>query len=101
MKNHPCFSYTLLIWSESELLNLNPLIAVWIDKFATYGGVPRHVFWNGIDQDPRKLFEASLSSEGGLIADNFFAFGMGDNDANLSYILIHMNPPWDIHDLFV
>jgi hypothetical protein len=79
-------------WNEDELLCINQFASDWFNNFVTFGGVPRHVFWNGIDNDPRKLLSHALDTKGGHLARNFFTFGLGDVDPDMSFMLVHINP---------
>ena len=95
MKTSPCFTYTMPTWNEDELLCINQFASGWFGNFVTFGGVPRHVLWNGIDNDPRKLLHTAINTKGGNLARNFFSFGHGDVDPDMSFMLVHINPRWD------
>jgi len=75
-KNSPKFRYTLPIWSHSELLFLDHEDKKWIDRFVLFGGVPRNIFWDGKEEDPKDKLEDALESKGGIIADYFFKHGL-------------------------
>jgi hypothetical protein len=98
MKNPPKFRYTLPTWTDLELLFIEPDDKKWIDRFILFGGVPRNVFWDGIEEDPVIKLEDALESKGGIIADYFFKHGFGSVDPEKSYMLLHMNPPWSPND---
>lgn len=98
MNNSPRFRYTLPTWSYLELLFIQPDDRGWIDRFILFGGVPRNIFWDGIEEDPVPKLEDALESKGGIIADYFFKHGFGNVDPEKSYMLLHMNPPWSPSD---
>ena len=52
------------------------------------------MLWNGIGNDPMKMFYAALSDKGAHIADYFFKSGFGDIDILKSYLLMHINPQY-------
>lgn len=94
MKSSPKFRYTLPTWSYLELLFIEPDDKNWIDRFTWFGGVPRNVFWDGVEENPRLKLENTLEAKGGMIDDYFFKYGFGNVDAEKSYMLVHLNPPW-------
>lgn len=94
MNNSPRFQYTLPTWSYFELLWIEADDKKWIDRFILFGGVPRSIFWDGIEEDPVKKLKRALEAKGGIIADYFFKNGFGNVDPENSYMLLHMNPPW-------
>lgn len=98
MNNSPRFRYTLPTWSYFELLCIESDDKKWIDRFILFGGVPRSIFWDGVEEDPLMKLEDALESKGGIIADYFFKHGFGSVDPEKSYMLLHMNPPWSPSD---
>jgi hypothetical protein len=93
MSNSPKFRFTFPTWKYSELLFVVPDDGNWIDRFILFGGVPRSVFWDFVEEDSKKNLKRALDSNGGIIADYFFKPGFGHIDPENSYMLIHMNPP--------
>eukprot|EP00595_Chromulina_sp_UTEXLB2642_P002240 CAMPEP_0196763062 /NCGR_PEP_ID=MMETSP1095-20130614/3325_1 /TAXON_ID=96789 ORGANISM="Chromulina nebulosa, Strain UTEXLB2642" /NCGR_SAMPLE_ID=MMETSP1095 /ASSEMBLY_ACC=CAM_ASM_000446 /LENGTH=206 /DNA_ID=CAMNT_0042115435 /DNA_START=305 /DNA_END=925 /DNA_ORIENTATION=- len=83
-------------WSEDELRCVcsNNENIIWYDNFVTFGGVPRHVLWDGLDEDPRMLLNRALKSKGRQLAESLYAFGHAHGDIDL-YMLIHINPCWN------
>eukprot|EP01039_Chlorochromonas_danica_P011205 gene11205-12497_t len=98
MNNSPKFRYTLPTWSYFELLCIESDDEKWIDRFILFGGVPRSIFWDGVEGDSQLKLEDALESKGGIIADYFFKHGFGSVDPEKSYMLLHMNPPWSPSD---
>ena len=94
MKNSPRFEYTLPTWHYLELKFIDPDDRRWIDRFIRYGGVPRSIFWDGVEKNPEDLLRDALDTKGGMIADYFFKYGFGNIDAETSYMILHKNPPW-------
>lgn len=97
-KISPKFRYILPTWSYFELLCIQPDDRQWIDHFILFGGVPRSIIWDGIEENPAIKLEDALESKGGIIADYFFKHGFGNVDTEKSYMLLHMNPPWSPTD---
>ncbi len=99
MKTGLSFEYTFPTWQELELKFIDDDDKKWYDKFVLFGGVPRYVFWNGVGENPfDKLDNAIDSKEGGIIADFYFKHGFGNIDSEVSYMILHINPPWSPAD---
>ena len=94
LKYEPRYKYTLPTWSVTELLLVNPNIEDWYDSFVLFGGVPRHVLWSKQGFSPADQLEEAMQNKGGQIATAFFEDGFGNTDDELSYMLMHVNPPW-------
>jgi hypothetical protein len=81
-------------WSEEELQFVNPKKEEWYDRFVKFGGVPRHVLWDGIFENPEVKLESALQEKGAKVIEYFFKHGFGNVDSENSYMLLHMNPQW-------
>ena len=81
-------------WSELELLFVNADIARWYDEFVLFGGVPRYIFPDAIDDSsPRELLGKALEEKGAALSESFFKYGFGMAAWLQSYMLVHINPP--------
>ena len=90
--------YTLPTWTENELCLVKPDIESWYHRFVIFGGVARPVFWvKKTVQDLRN----EIMSKGGDIATKFFKNGFGWVDTQMSYTLVHINPPRDAEDRYM
>ena len=92
IKNSPSFRYTFPTWSFLELSFIDPEDKNWLERFLFFGGVPRNIFWDGLGENPKNKFEASLVAKGATIAEYFFKKGFGDIDSQTSYMFLHINP---------
>jgi len=95
IKNSPRYTYTMPTWSEEELEYLDSNKSNWYDIFVRFGGVPRHVMWNGKDDNPELSLKQAIDDKGGTIASYFFKYGHGNIDLTKSYMLVHVNPERD------
>jgi hypothetical protein len=86
------FRYCMPTRSESELLCLNPLRDKWYNRFALFGGVPRHVLPNSESYDPHLLLDQTLTRKGVDVIKHFFGSGHGGVDLMQPYMLVHINP---------
>ena len=94
MKAARNITFCLPTWSEEELLCYQPDVNMWYERFVHVGGVARLVLWDGIGDDPMKMFYSALNNKGARIANYFFQSGFGDIDILKSYLLIHINPQY-------
>ena len=84
------YQYTLPTWTESELCLVDPNIGSWYDRFVLFGGVARIVLGNG---DLLEKLNRTIQIRGVSVATEFLSDGFPFDDSELSYLLIHMNPP--------
>ena len=54
-------------WSEQELMHVNDNKDDWYERFVCFGGVPRHVLWDGIGDNPLKILNAAISAKGSAV----------------------------------
>jgi hypothetical protein len=76
-------------WSIDELMCVNDRFDTWIDSYEMVGGVPRLLF---CQRDVSILIRAALASKGRSMCENLFSFGFSGPDAELNYVLLHINP---------
>lgn len=91
MKGLNSMSLLLPTWSEEELCMISDEKEEWYEGFVTFGGVPRLVF--GRLTESLKSVEDSIISVGSDMVKKFMETGHGGLDADISYKLVHINPP--------
>ena len=89
---------TMPTWTEHELSLVDPDIESWYDRFKTYGGVPRFVFWDKMDN---YYLEKEIKNNGAAIAIKFIKYGCRWVDTETMDTLVHMNPPRNAEDRYM
>lgn len=93
IKNAPSFKYIMPTWSAEELMFLVEDNVDSYERFAHFGGVPRHLLSSDVRINSYTTLTKALDDKGGDIINGFFNFSFGIIDSLESYILVHINPP--------
>ena len=91
MKRANSVTYTVPTWSFEELRMVEPEVIKWLSYYELFGGVARVLF--AVD-NPISKMNAALTFKGAKVAERFFDYGFGGLDSEISYTLIHINPPY-------
>jgi len=88
------YRLTMPTWSESEFewFAGGKPVTQWYDRFVRFGGVPRHVLYDGVGIDPDVELEDAFATKGSMVMNYFIGNGFGDVDPQKSYMLMHINP---------
>jgi hypothetical protein len=93
MKGGVSTTFTMPTWDAEEFEALPDKPPSWRHLFSLFGGVPRHVLAKHGLNEMDAVLEEAIERKGSIVAENFFRDGLSGRDCDVSYLLLHINPP--------